>query len=338
MHGGAGVRLGQDEPLRVLGPGAHLRGQRGERAGAAPVMAQDAQAGPGHGLQRHPVRALEQVVLPVPQEREVVVGQPAQQRHRLGRRPGSLGGQPVGQPGGLGLHPGVVLHRDPHVVQHPVQVYLQHVHRRAAGPQVDLDVGPGLDHLALVGPAAVQRPGYPVQVARDVPADHELRVDDVVAVEVVPGQLHRDRVDEERHVVGHDVHRGAAGVERGRLGGREHPDQGPALRAVRRQPGLLQRYPGQPVRSGRGQVLGRDVPVVGPEVPQQVPDRGVLGRHRGGQAGRLGQQLVPGINGVAIRCHVRHSSRSLWSQKVPQLPQQGVVAHRHPGAQVRRPG
>ena len=98
VHGGPRVGLGEDQPLRVLGPGPHLGRERRERGRPALVVPQDAQAGPGHRHQRHPLVAFDQVVLAVAEEREVVVGEPAQQRLGLGGGPGALGRQPVRQP------------------------------------------------------------------------------------------------------------------------------------------------------------------------------------------------------------------------------------------------
>ncbi len=84
VHGRAGVRLGQDQQLRLPGPGAHLGRQRRERSRALPVVPQDAEPGAGHRAQRQPGRPLLQVVLAVAEEREVAVGQPAEQRLNLG--------------------------------------------------------------------------------------------------------------------------------------------------------------------------------------------------------------------------------------------------------------
>ena len=111
---------------------------------------------------------------------------------------------------------------------------------------------------------------------------------DVVAVQAMPGQFHGHRIDQERHVVGDDVDHAAAWVERGRRARGAYPDQGPALRPVLSEPGLLQRGRGHGTGPGHGQVLDGDVPVVRPEVAEQVADvqiGHVLGANR---LGRLG--------------------------------------------------
>ena len=90
----------------------------------------------------------------------------------------------------------------------------------------------------------------------------------------------------------------AARVERGHRAALADPDQGPALRPVGGQPGLLHGHRGHRPGPGRGQILIRDVPVVGTQVGQQVADA-YLGRlarpGRLGQLGRLGQQHIPVI-------------------------------------------
>ncbi len=50
VHRGARVRLGDDEPLRVECPGAHLRRQCRKRLGSLPVMAQYAETRARNGM------------------------------------------------------------------------------------------------------------------------------------------------------------------------------------------------------------------------------------------------------------------------------------------------
>jgi hypothetical protein len=163
----------------------------------------------------------------------------------------------------------------------------------------------------------------------DVPADPELRVHDEADLQVVPVQPHGDGVDQERHVVGDDVHDGPVGVE-GRMvvGGnplvaagleREpHADQGAALWPVAAEPGVLDRHRGGPGRADGDQVLRRDVPVVGVQITERVADAGdVVAQQRGGRLGRLGQEgllVLAGIppNGMLIRV--------LYDRSHSQLP------------------
>ena len=85
VHGRAGVRLRDDQPLRLQCARLHGVGQGRERAGPDPVVPQDAEPGAGNGGQRHAVRAGLQVVLAIAEEREVPVRQPAQQLGDLSR-------------------------------------------------------------------------------------------------------------------------------------------------------------------------------------------------------------------------------------------------------------
>jgi hypothetical protein len=105
-------------------------------------------------------------------------------------------------------------------------------------------------------------------------------VQEQVEVGLVPVQLHRHRVDQERHVVGDDVddrlNRPEGGDGRtgaGRAGIRfGHLDQGPALRALRGQRRVRGGHGGQLVTTARHKVLGGHVPVVGPEEAGHIAD------------------------------------------------------------------
>ena len=79
---------------------------------------------------------------------------------------------------------------------------------RAAGlvaDPVDLDAHPGLDDGAVADLRGGPRGMDLEQLAGDVAADHEQRVDHQVDRPAAPAELGGDRVDEERHVVAHDL-------------------------------------------------------------------------------------------------------------------------------------
>ena len=231
----------------------------------------------------------------------MIVGQPAQQRLGLGRRPGPLRAELGGHPQGLALHLRVVLDRDPDVGQHPPQVVLEpgHVVARA----VDLDVHPRLGDLVVAAAVLARRADHLPQLPADVTADHQLGVDDVVAVQVVPGEFVRDRVDEERHVVGDDVDHAPRVLQRGGLTGGAHPHQGAALRAPGRDARMLGRDRARALRASRQQILRRDVPVVGLQIPLQVADADAVRARRLGGLGRLRQQGM---------CHLGRAFRHLF--------------------------
>ena len=52
VHGGARVGLGEDQPDRLPGLGAHLRREGGEGLRTGPVVAQDAEPSAGDGAQK----------------------------------------------------------------------------------------------------------------------------------------------------------------------------------------------------------------------------------------------------------------------------------------------
>jgi hypothetical protein len=146
-------------------------------------------------------------------------------------------------------------------------------------------VHPRLGDLVVAAADPGGRADHLPQLPADVTADHQLGVDDVVAVQVVPGEFVRGRVDEEWHVVGDDVDHTPRFVQRGGLAGGVHPHQGAALRPPGRDPGVLGHDRTRPQRAGRQQILRGDVPVVGVQVPLHVADA-VRARRLGG-LGRL---------------------------------------------------
>ena len=139
-------------------------------------------------------------------------------------------------------HLGPVLDDLADITQHAAQAGLDGLQVLAVGLAVDLDVHPGLDGGVgrPVRCVLAARAGVDVQdlqqLAGDVTADQQLGVDDDVDAAVLAGQLVGDRVDEEGHVVGDDLHdrvpRGPAVLVHGR---REDPDPGCPLRTGGRQ-------------------------------------------------------------------------------------------------------
>ena len=106
----------------------------------------------------------------------------------------------------LGVHLAPVLDGLADVAEHALDVLDDRGRVVALGQPVDLDVHPGLAlRLALGLERAVRHRRHGLQLTRDV-ADHvEVGVDDHVHVAQLAGQLHGQRVDEERHVVHDDL-------------------------------------------------------------------------------------------------------------------------------------
>ena len=281
VHGGARVGLRQHEQLLLAGLGLHQRGQLGERGGQVLVVAQDAEAGPRDGAQPallgRPLLRLE-LVLAVAEEREVVVGQPGEElaalAQLLGRERRRVLVELVDDGEGLGVHLLPVLDGLAYVAQHPLEAVGDlgrlvvvgavdlHVHPRlrallGGGLGLGLDGGPGASPR-LVGV-------HVLELAGDVALDGELRVDDRVHVVPEPVELHRHRVDEERHVVGdhlddRSARRRPAGI---RDRGGHDADRGGALRAGGRELAVGGDGTEQVLRGPLGDLFGSDVAVVG---------------------------------------------------------------------------
>ena len=281
MHGGPAVRLGEDEELVLAGLGAGvgrqpLEGRADRVALVARVMrigAENAEPGAGNGGERV---VLPQLVLPVPEEGEVVVREPAQQLtgllHLLVAQVvgGRLGGQLVGdaQRGVAHLLP--VLHGLTGVGQDAQQVGGDLLQIGAVRLAVDLDVDPGLDER-VVGQLA-DGPGLQDldELAGEIAPHDDLRVDDDVDPAPLPGQLVGDGVDEEGHVVRDHLDDGVAAGPAVLLDRRGVDSYvGRALRSVLGQPVVREGGSEDVVRVAVGEVFRGGVQVVALEEREQ---------------------------------------------------------------------
>ena len=87
MNGGSGIGLGQHQGLGVTRQGAGLGAELGVRRGR--LAAQNPETGLGKGLDASAAVVVDDLVLAVAEEREVVLGYPAQEcRHLL--QPGRI--------------------------------------------------------------------------------------------------------------------------------------------------------------------------------------------------------------------------------------------------------
>lgn len=283
VHGGAAVGLRKDEQLVLAGLGTRVGREPVERrahrvrlvVGVPRVGAQDAEAGAGHGGQRV---VAGQFVLAVAEEGEVVVGEPAQQFARLFDLlvaqvvRGRLARQLVGdaQRGLAHLLP--VLDGLAGVREDAQQVGGDLLEIGAVGLTVDLDVDPGLDQgvvrqLGALGPAFGKNLD---QLARDIAAHQDLRVDDGVDAAVLPGEFVGDRVDQERHVVGDHLDDRVGARPAVLLDGRRvDPHVGRALRAVLGQSVVGERRAVDVDRIAVGEVVRGGVQVVPVEENEQ---------------------------------------------------------------------
>ncbi|GHI38535.1 hypothetical protein Sviol_29430 [Streptomyces violascens] len=306
----------------LAGLGAGIGGQpaEGRRDGVAVVLAvlrvgaQDAEAGAGDGGQRVVVGEL---VLAVAEEGEVVVGEPAQELAGLvdvllaqvaGLR---LLGQLVGdaQRGVAHLLP--VLDGFPYVGQDAQQVGGDLLQVGAVGLAVDLDVDPRLGEgvvrqLGGLG-AGVEDLD---ELAGEVAADDDLRVDHDVDAAALPGQLVGDRVDEEGHVVGDDLDHGVAAGPAVLLDRRGvHPDVRRTLRPVLRETVVGERCAEDVDRVAVGQVLGSGVQVVALEVPKKDALVGTFLARGPGRGCPVGPGGVPQASGPPGRAVLSYPGR-----------------------------
>ncbi len=135
--------------------------------------------------------------------------------------------------------------------------------RLRVGLAVDLDVDRRLGDAAVLDEL--------LEVALLVAPHADDRADHQVEAAAVPGDLHRDRVDEERHVVVHELDDGVRRLPAVLFEGRVVD----AHLQLARQPLLHQapvreRRAGELVRRAGGEVLGRNVRVVGADPPLDV--------------------------------------------------------------------
>nr|BFF24383.1 hypothetical protein GCM10025732_23480 [Glycomyces mayteni] len=212
MDGGAGVRLGDDqEPLRA-DLGARVGVERRQGPGRAGGLAQQAQAGVGDRGERLLVAVAGELVLPEPQERELVVREPPQQlhgvvdvlgRHGERRRAGLARGGGVevgGDLGGLGAHGLPVGDARGDVGEDHLDLGFEPLDVLRVGEPLHLDVHPRL--------GVPVRGGGLLEVPVGVAADWDDRVDEHGDVDAVPVEQARQRVHQERGVVADEVDAG----------------------------------------------------------------------------------------------------------------------------------
>ena len=172
---------------------------------AAARLAQDAE--PGAGAHSELVFAVvHEVVFAIAEKDEVSFREPAEKLRRLvalGRadRSGRLG-ELIGDGERTRLDGRPVLDRGPHVGDDAEQIAAELVQQGGLGLTVDLDVQIGL----LDSVAARVRRHHLLELAARVPAHPDDRMDGEMQAVAVTGQLHRHRVDEERHVLDHELH------------------------------------------------------------------------------------------------------------------------------------
>ncbi len=284
--------------------------QRGEARGdrRAFFLSQDPEPAAGDRAQHVLAVLAQQVVLAVAEEREVVVAQPLEERTRFGELLRVDGRRALGE---LGDDvPGALPHRPPvldggaHVAEDAAQVVAELLDRRRVGQPVELDVD-----QRLVAPIVRSDLEQPAAVVAAQPHD---RAHDEVDRPPVPAHLHRDRVDEERHVVVHDLDDGVRRLPAVLLQGRRvdvHLELAGPPNA--REAPVRERRPGEVELAPVDQVLGSDVGVVGADEPLDVGRFVILDRAADARNDPLEES---DLRLVRARRHSRISSRKeVWT-------------------------
>ncbi len=230
---------------------------RRRRRGAA----QDPQPGAGD---RGQLAGLAQLVLAVAEEREVVLPQPLEERLGLVELVGvdrwQLAPQLGRERGRPCPHRAPVVDRRLDLLEHQLDPGPEHRQPIGIGESPDLGMDHRLVRITLGDAARLQHLG---QLAVGVADDPDHRVNDQLDPVPLPVELHRHRVDDERHVVGHDLDHRVRRVPAVALQIRVvDVDLRLARQAVLGRPPVGDDGAAQVERVAVGEILGRDPVVV----------------------------------------------------------------------------
>ncbi len=246
VHGRARVRFREHQQRLLAGLGAHRRRERGEAGGRVlGGLAQEAEPAPGD---REQLAFRGEVVPAVAEEGEVLIGEPLQQRLAFGELGRVARRRRVFE---LLRHVRQRFeHRLPvacgraHVLQYGEQFAPDRFQDVEAGLAVDLDVRPRFEQVVrptrvVVAVGCVAVGGHAEQLAAGRSPYAQDRVHHEVHAEIATVERHRERVDEEGHVVEHDVDRGVT------VRGCVDPDECFTRRALGAEPPVLERGLGE---------------------------------------------------------------------------------------------
>jgi hypothetical protein len=350
VHRGARVGLGQHQHMRLAGLCAHL-GRQGRKRGrsrlGAGAGAQDAQAGAGQHAQHVLPLLVGQFVVALAEQGEVVLGQPAQEGQHLGQLVGwhrrRLLFEHRDGVDQLRAHRLPVVDRGAHVAQDAGQAVVQRLQAGGLGAAVDLDVDQRFEPpFARV---AGWQQGF--GVVGGVAPDLHHRVHDQVQRQALAVDLHRDRIDEEGHVVVDDLDHGVRGLPAMFVDARvDHPQPGLAAGELARKVPVRQGRAIQVVGRSFGQILGIDVGVIPPykglqcrllgrgqavlDAGDDLVDAFGVGRRRHGCL--QGSLLSWPVVGAAVRCDAALAGGLIEGRVAPSR------AHPRPERGLSTPG
>ena len=276
VHGRARVRLGDDQEVGHARVRANLRRQRREarRDVLARVLAQDAEARARDDPQRVLAVDRDQVVAAVAEEREVVVGEPAQERLALGellRRDRRRAARRSRRRSRSDAGPASSSSRS---TARRTSASTRATSAASASSRVGLDDPVDLDVDERLAARVAARPSAATLGERAVGAalHRDDRMDDEMQRQAVPVDFHRHRVDEERHVVVDDLDDRVRRLPAVLLDRRiEDAHAGVAGLALAREVPVRQRRAVQVGRRALREVLGIDLPeIAGDEALEHV--------------------------------------------------------------------
>ena len=250
VDGGAGIGLREHERARIAREGLEARRQllEARRHAAQAGLAQHAQARARDDAQHVLAAHVRELVVAKAQEREVIVDDPREEFAHL-RRLGLV--HALGHAGELlhdlfhaSAHGRPVLDRRAHVGQHRGEAVAQGLEPCRVRLPVHLHVDVGLAGTALAGR------GEGLELSLRVAPGARERVHQQVHGAALSAQFHRDGVDEEGHVVVHDLDHGVRRTPAMLLGAR-------VVDAQLGAPGVEAAREGEVGERGSVQVLGR---------------------------------------------------------------------------------
>ena len=315
MHRRARRGSGHDQELRAAGIGLDLRRQR-RKAGRellALFLTQNAQARPGHDLQRVLTFDRDQLVRAIAEKSEMIGGEPCKEILAFGKLVGGERRRSLVHVGKDRLQP--IAHRPPvgyrgaYIVEHADDVRRKTLQLRGFADAVDLHVNERLapDVLCILV-------GEPEQHPLRAAADSQDGMHDQMQSQPVAIDFHRHRVDQEGHVVVDDLDDRVRRLPAVFLdAGIEHANSSASGLTLAREVPMRQRGTVQIGRRALGQLFRIHLPEV--TLDEGFDDGAFVRRNSGpNEPEHFVETLRPRV--VALRVH---RCLLIWSQQLPWI-------------------